>query len=187
MVLKAAEGASLSLVRLAELCAEAGSPEDFLNVVTGVVAVVGEALDQATEAEAISSSTQLEKDLGLIDTATAEGGRIEAGGARILQEAGGYYPQPTVISGVTLAMTLAHQVAFGPVLAVMRLSGADDAQCIANSTVYGLASAVWTANFGRAHRMVRGIRAGVVRVNTYGSADGTVPLGWHASIGQWAR
>ena len=74
-------------------------------------------------------------------------------------------------------MTLAQQVAFGPVLAVMRFSGEDDALRIANSTVYGLASAVWTAKFGRAHRIVRGIRAGVVHVNTYGGADGTVPLG----------
>ena len=146
-------------------------------MVTGIVAVVGEALDRATEAGAISSSTQLEKDIGFIDTATAEGGRLETSGARIMRKTGGYYLPPTVFGCVTLAMTLAHQVAFGPVLAVMRFSGEDDAQCIANSTVYGLASAVWTANFGRAHRTGRGIRAGVVHVNTYGGADGTVPLG----------
>ena len=177
MVLKSAEGASLTLVRLAELCAEAGLPEDFLNVVTGTGAVVGEALDQATEAEAISSSTQLEKDIGFIDTATAEGGRLETSGARILRKTGGYYLPPTVFGCVIPAMTRAQQVAFGPVLAVMRFSGEDDALRIANSTAYGLASAVWTAKFGRAHRIVRGIRAGVVHVNTYGGADGTVPLG----------
>ena len=281
VVLKPAEGASLSLLRLAELCAEAGLPEGVLNVVTGEGAVVGEALglhmdvdvvvftgsggvgrrlleysarsnlkrvylelggkspnvvfadapdldaaarmsaygifrnsgqvcvagsrlivedkiydlflekvvsiaakirvgdplDLGTEAGAISSSAQLEKDLAYIDTAAAEGGRLETGGARILQETGGYYLPPTVFSGVTPAMTLAQQEVFGPVLAVMRFTGEDDALRIANSTVYGLASAVWTANFGRAHRMVRGIRAGVVHVNTYGGADGTVPLG----------
>jgi gamma-glutamyl-gamma-aminobutyraldehyde dehydrogenase len=48
---------------------------------------------------------------------------------------------------------------------------------IANSTAYGLASAVWTANLSRAHRMVRAVKAGVVHVNTYGGADITVPLG----------
>ena len=66
MVLKSAEGASLTLVRLAELCAEACLPEDVLNVVTGTGAVVGEALGQATEAEAMSSSTQLKKTLALL-------------------------------------------------------------------------------------------------------------------------
>ena len=151
----------------------------FLEKVVSIAAKirVGDPLDLGTEAGAISSSAQLEKDLAYIDTAAAEGGRLETGGARILQETGGYYLPPTVFSGVTPAMTLAQQEVFGPVLAVMRFTGEDDALRIANSTVYGLASAVWTANFGRAHRMVRGIRAGVVHVNTYGGADGTVPLG----------
>ena len=42
---------------------------------------------------------------------------------------------------------------------------------------YGLAAAVWTSDLPTAHRMVRGVRAGVVHVNTYGGADVTVPLG----------
>ena len=48
---------------------------------------------------------------------------------------------------------------------------------VANATSYGLASAVWTSNLSRAHRMIRGIQAGVIHLNTYGGADGTVPLG----------
>lgn len=72
---------------------------------------------------------------------------------------------------------LARDEVFGPVLAVMRFSGEAEALRIANSGVYGLAPAVGTSNFGYAHRMVRGIRAGVMHVNTYGGADGTVPLG----------
>ena len=48
---------------------------------------------------------------------------------------------------------------------------------MANDTNFGLAAGLWTQNLSRAHRMVRGIRAGVVHVNTYGGADNTVPLG----------
>ncbi len=84
---------------------------------------------------------------------------------------------PTVISNVTTSMRLAQDEVFGPVLGVLRFKDEEEALRIANSTVFGLAAAVWTSNLSRAHRMVRGIKAGVVHVNTYGGADNTVPLG----------
>ena len=65
---------------------------------------------------------------------------------------------------------------FGPVLAVTPFSSEAEALQLANTSDFGLAAGVWTANLSRAHRMVQGIRAGVVHVNTYGGADGTVPL-----------
>ncbi|CAN7451658.1 aldehyde dehydrogenase [Rhizobium sp. LjRoot254] len=284
VVLKPAEGASLSLLRLAALCAEAGLPDGVLNVVTGRGAVCGEALglhmdidvlaftgsgpvgrrlleysarsnlkrvylelggkspnivfadapdmDQAakvsaygifrnsgqvcvagsrllversiheefsekvagiaasmkvgdplqvsTEAGAISSEIQLKKDLGFADQALSEGAALRTGGKRILEETGGFYMQPTVFD-VTPDMTLAREEVFGPILSIIPFETEEEALRIANGTDYGLASAVWTSNLSRAHRMVRGIRAGVVHVNTYGGADNTVPLG---GIGQ---
>jgi len=105
-----------------------------------------------------------------------EGARLRWGGKRILEETGGYYMQPTVFD-IQPEMKLAKEEVFGPVLAIIPFDDDADALRIANATDYGLASAVWTANLSRAHRMVRGIRAGVVHVNTYGGADNTVPLG----------
>ena len=281
VVLKPSEVASLSLLRLAELCAEAGLPEGVLNVVTGLGSVVGEALglhmdvdvltftgsgpvgrrlleyaarsnlkrcylelggkspniifadapnlDVAaktsaygifrnsgqvcvagsrllvedsihdefvakvsviaekmkvgdplqleTEAGAISSLAQLEKDLEFVARAEREGGQVHTGGKRILQSTGGYYMSPTVVTGVTPEMHLAREEVFGPVLGVMRFKDEAEAVRLANATPYGLASAVWTSNLSKAHRMVRAVRAGVVHVNTYGGADNTVPLG----------
>jgi 4-(gamma-glutamylamino)butanal dehydrogenase len=138
---------------------------------------VGDPLDMNTEAGAISSETQLQKDLGFVAKAKSEGGKIETGGGRIMTETGGYYMAPTVISNVTGNMQLAQEEVFGPVLGVMKFKDEAEALAIANATPFGLASAVWTANLSRAHRMVRGIQAGVVHVNTYGGADNTVPLG----------
>jgi 4-(gamma-glutamylamino)butanal dehydrogenase len=63
------------------------------------------------------------------------------------------------------------------VLAVTKFETEVEAVVLANSTIFGLASAVWTSNLSTAHRMVRAIRAGVVHVNTYGGSDITVPLG----------
>ncbi len=287
VVLKPAEVASLSLLRLAEICAEAGLPEGVLNVVTGRGAVVGEALglhndvdvlaftgsgmvgrklleysarsnlkrvylelggkspnivfadapdlDQAAKVSAsgifrnsgqvcvagsrllversihkefaarvaaiaaamkvgdpldltsqtgaVSSTEQLAKDLQHAETAAAEGAELLTGGKRVLEETGGYYMAPTVFDNVAPSMALANEEVFGPVLGIIPFEDEADAVRIANSTVYGLASAVWTSNLAKAHRMVRAIKAGVVHVNTYGGADITVPLGGHRQSG----
>ena len=84
---------------------------------------------------------------------------------------------PALFDGVTPDMTLAREEVFGPVLAVLPFEDEAEAVRLANDTAYGLASAVWTCNLSRAHRMVRAIKAGVVHVNTYGGPDITVPLG----------
>ena len=153
--------------------------DEFLEKVTGIAASikVGDPLDLATEAGAVTSADQLEKNLAFAREAEAEGGTLKTGGKRILEETGGFYMAPTVFSGVTPKMRLGQEEVFGPVLGVMRFSGEEEAVRIANSTVYGLASAVWTSNLSKAHRMIRSIRAGVVHVNTYGGSDNTVPLG----------
>ena len=161
------------------LIVEASIHDDFVAKVAAIAAAmkVGDPLSLATEAGAIASQAQLDKGLAFIDEAKAQGGQLVTGGRRIRQETGGFYLAPTIFSGITPDMRLAQEEVFGPVLGVMRINTEAEALALANSTVYGLASAVWTANLSRAHRMVRGIRVGVVHVNTYGGTDNTVPLG----------
>jgi gamma-glutamyl-gamma-aminobutyraldehyde dehydrogenase len=157
----------------------------FVEKVAGIAAAmrVGDPLDLSTEAGAVSSADQLARDLASVEAALAEGGRLRSGGGRILEHTGGYYMAPTVIDGVRPQARLAREEVFGPVLGVIPFDDEADAVRIANDSVYGLASAVWTSNLSRAHRMVRAIRAGVVHVNTYGGADATVPLGGHRQSG----
>ncbi|MER8544519.1 aldehyde dehydrogenase [Mesorhizobium sp. M0684] len=138
---------------------------------------VGDPLNLTSDVGAVSSAEQLDKNLGFVERATAEGAHLVTGGGRILAETGGSYMAPTIFENVTQEMQLAREEVFGPVLGVMRFETEEEAVRLANSTVYGLASAVWTANLSTAHRMVRNINAGVVHVNTYGGADITVPLG----------
>lgn len=160
------------------LLVERSIAEEFSQKVAEIAAAmkVGDPLLLATEAGAISSEAQLGKNLGFAGQALSEGARLRTGGKRILAGTGGFYMQPTVFD-VTPGMTLAREEVFGPILSIIPFDGEEEALRIANGTKYGLASAVWTADLSRAHRMVRGIRAGVVHVNTYGGADGTVPLG----------
>jgi 4-(gamma-glutamylamino)butanal dehydrogenase len=138
---------------------------------------IGNPLSLGSDIGAISSADQLAKDLAFVKTAEAEGGQIRTGGKQLHAETGGFYMAPTIVEGVTTEMTLSREEVFGPVLAVTKFSTAEDAIRIANSTVYGLASAVWTSNLSTAHTMVRAINAGIVHVNTYGGSDMTVPLG----------
>jgi len=138
---------------------------------------VGDPLEQTSQIGAVHSLVQLEADLGFVGTAEAEGADRRSGGERILEETGGYYMQPTVMTNVKPTDTLAQKEVFGPVLAVTPFKDEEDAIRIANGTEFGLAAGVWTGNLGRTHRMIAAIRAGVIHVNTYGGADLTVPLG----------
>jgi gamma-glutamyl-gamma-aminobutyraldehyde dehydrogenase len=149
---------------------------DELVAATGKLKV-GDPLELGSDIGAVSSAEQLEKNLGFVAKADEEGARRLAGGMRIREETGGYYMAPTIFENVTAEMTLAREEVFGPVLGVMRFDSEEEAVRLANSTVYGLAAAVWTSSVSTAHRMVRAINAGVVHVNTYGGADITVPLG----------
>ena len=138
---------------------------------------VGDPLDLNSQIGAVHSLGELEANLQFVEKAEAEGAQCRAGGERILVETGGYYMQPTVMAGVQPQHQLFQNEVFGPVLAVTPFKDEEDALRMANATVYGLAAGVWTSNLSRAHRMIAGIRSGVVHVNTYGGADLTVPLG----------
>ncbi|MEP1611452.1 MAG: aldehyde dehydrogenase [Roseobacter sp.] len=147
---------------------------------------VGNPLEMSTQIGAVNSEVQLNANLGFVETAKSEGGHVVTGGERILQETGGYYMAPTIVTGVDQNATLAQKEVFGPVLGVTPFSSDAEAIQIANSTVYGLAGGVWTSSLSRAHRMIRGVRTGVMHVNTYGGPDVTVPLGGVGQSGNGA-
>lgn len=161
------------------LLVEAPIHDEFVTAVAKAAKAmkVGDPLDLGISIGAVNSEVQLKANLGFVETAQREGGDIVTGGERILQETGGYYMAPTIVTGVTAEATLAQKEVFGPVLGVTAFQDEAEATQLANATVYGLSGAVWTGNLGRAHRMVKSVRTGVMHVNTYGGADNTVPLG----------
>jgi len=153
--------------------------EEFVNQICSQAESyrVGDPLNLESQIGAVHSLGELEANIKFVETAEKEGGVVRTGGKTILEETGGYYMQPTVVSGVKASHNLFQNEVFGPVLAVTSFKSEEEAIALANDSVMGLAAGVWTSNLSRAHRMIKRINSGVVHVNTYGGADNTVPLG----------
>ncbi|MEL7279817.1 MAG: aldehyde dehydrogenase [Pseudomonadota bacterium] len=98
----------------------------------------------------------------------------------------GNFVEPTVYE-VSKDDPRAREEIFGPVLSVIEVASQDEAIEIANDTEYGLAASVFTANFRRAIRAARDIRAGTVTVNCYGEGDISTPFGGYKQSGFGGR
>jgi gamma-glutamyl-gamma-aminobutyraldehyde dehydrogenase len=80
-------------------------------------------------------------------------------------------------------MTIARQEIFGPVASVIPFKGVDEAIKIANDTIYGLSAGVWTSDLDQAFRLVKGIEAGVIWINSFDEGDMTQPFGGYKQSG----
>ena len=127
---------------------------------------VGDPFDEKTRLGPLISATQLERVRGYIRKGIEEGAKLVAGGPEPPEGLSkGYYVQPTVFSNVRNDMTIAQDEIFGPVLSIIPYEDEDDAICIANDTIYGLAAGVWSGDLERAIRVANRIRAGQVEIN----------------------
>ena len=130
---------------------------------------MGNPLEMSTMIGAQASNDQLEKILSYLDIGRQEGAKVLTGGKRATMEgelAEGYYVEPTIFEGHNKMRVFQEEI-FGPVLSVTKFKDDEEALSIANDTLYGLGSGVWTRDGTRAYRFGREIKAGRVWTNCY--------------------
>ena len=129
----------------------------------------GHPLDFSTMIGAQASNDQMEKILAYVKIGQDEGAQLLTGGERNVlsgEAAEGYYVKPTILAGHNKMRVFQEEI-FGPVVSVTKFKDDDEALAIANDTLYGLGSGVWTRNGTRAYRFGRAIQAGRVWTNCY--------------------
>ena len=138
---------------------------------------LGSPMDPDTQMGPLNSFKQLENIEKNIKATVEQGGKIRCGGKRSTISNEGYYFPATIIECENHNLPTAENELFGPVLSIMKFEHEEEAIHKMNDNQYGLSSGIYTTNLGRAMRVSKAVRAGIVFVNTYRLISPSAPFG----------
>ena len=157
--------------------------ERFLEVLTGGVEglAVGNGFASGIDMGPVANDRRLADVADLVADAVSVGGRLTTGGNRIGTT--GYFLEPTVLADVPDEARIMHEEPFGPVAVVNQVASLEEAIARANSVPYGLASYGFTNRADYAERLVDGVEAGNLSINTLEASLPETPFGGVKSSG----
>jgi len=143
--------------------------DDFVEALASTFSKVkvGDPFDPKSQMGPLAMARQRDRVEGYIAKGKAEGAKLATGGGRPAHLNRGYFIEPTVFGNVDNNQTIAREEIFGPVLSVIPADTEEQAIDIANDTIYGLNSSVFTNDPDRAYSVGRRIRAGTVGHNEW--------------------
>lgn len=144
--------------------------------------IVGDPTDPNTQVGSMITQQHYDKVTGYIKIGMEEGAKLLAGGLERPANlpahlSKGQFIQPTVFADVDNQMRIAQEEIFGPVVCLIKFKDEAEGLRLANDVEYGLASYIWTNDLGKAHRVARGIEAGMVFINSQNVRDLRQPFG----------
>lgn len=128
-------------------------------------AQIGDGLDAATTIGPLMGEKARDDVAGFVERSLAAGARAAAGGAPIEQN-GGYFYAPTILSNVTPDMEIARDEVFGPVLAVIPYDTPDEALAICNDVEFGLSACLYSEQTPLVERFIAEAESGMIHINS---------------------
>jgi acyl-CoA reductase-like NAD-dependent aldehyde dehydrogenase len=157
---------------------------ELLEAATAKVKL-GAPSEDDTEVGSLVSFKQRDRVLDYVESGKAEGAELVTGGEAPRGDPFdiGAYLQPTIFDGCRTDMRIVREEIFGPVVTVIPFGDEAEAIRLANDTPYGLSGSIWSRDIGRALRVAKGVKAGVLSVNSNASVHTEAPFGGYKMSG----
>tara|TARA_B100000953_G_scaffold72341_1_gene58449 strand:- start:29 stop:1489 length:1461 start_codon:yes stop_codon:yes gene_type:complete len=144
---------------------------------------IGDPLDEASQMGPLATLGQLQNIQSAVADATSNGALLMHGGQQPDGLGNGWFYEPTVVACPNQDLQIVRNELFGPVVSALRFHDESEAIRLANDTRFGLAAGIFSNDVGRALRVTKAIRCGIIWVNTYRVVSPLAPFGGYKNSG----